>query len=303
MRVCVALGIPFREIDLSADYKRMVVEDMIAAYSHGITPNPDVLCNRHIKFGRFLNYALREGADYIATGHYARIGQGKRQKAKGKSLELFRGADRNKDQSYFLYTLGQQELARTLFPVGGLQKKEVRILARQFGLPVAQKADSQGLCFVGDVSMKDFLSRYIKLESGHVLDPNGNIIGRHDGAALYTIGQRHGFNIERVAGERAPHYVISVDIPSNSIRVSSRREDASRKEAFIDEARWIADVPPMPFRAQAQTRYREHSSDAVIAETTGGVSIAFEESHIAAPGQSLVIYDGEKCLGGGIIRK
>lgn len=311
MRVSVALEIPFREIDLSNDYKEMVVENMISAYAGGVTPNPDVLCNRHIKFGSFLNYALREGADYIATGHYARITQGKRQKArlrqsfggqaKGKSLELLRGKDRDKDQSYFLYLLNQNDLAHTLFPVGNLSKQEVRKLAVKFALPVAEKADSQGLCFVGDVTMKDFLSRYIKLESGSVLDAEGKVVGRHDGAALYTIGQRHGFSIEHISEETAPHYVVSVDISANTICVSPRREDAARKEIRVDSMYWISDAPAMPFRARTQARYREEPRDAAIAREGCGVKITFDEPQIAAPGQSLVVYDGDVCLGGGII--
>lgn len=297
MRVCVALGIPFREIDLSSDYKRMVVEDMLAAYTRGITPNPDVLCNRHIKFGSFMEYALREGADCIATGHYARVLQS------GKEFSLLRGMDGNKDQSYFLYTLGQKDLARTLFPVGGLLKTEVRELARKRRLPVAQKSDSQGLCFVGDVTMKDFLSRYVALKGGSVLDSEGTVIGNHDGAALYTIGQRHGFIIERGAGreDRVPHYVVAVDVSANTIRVSPRREDAARKEVLVNAMHWIGETPVMPFQALIQARYREQPSAATITQAGEGVKIVFNEPHIAAPGQSLVAYDGDACLGGGVI--
>ncbi|MDO8521899.1 MAG: tRNA 2-thiouridine(34) synthase MnmA [bacterium] len=311
MRVAVALDIPFREIDLSSDYGRMVVEEMIASYASGITPNPDVLCNRHIKFGSFMKYALREGADYIATGHYARVASGDRrlsqngrrftQKQSKTEFELLRGRDKNKDQSYFLYTLGQRDLARTIFPVGGLLKRHVRTLAQKWQLPVAQKSDSQGLCFVGDVSMKDFLSRYLKLESGPVLDSAGTVIGSHDGAALYTIGQRHGFTVERGAGDGKPHYVVSVDISANTIRVSPRREDAARNEAPVDSMRWIGKAPELPFKATTQARYREEPCSATITKAGTEIKIIFDEPQIAARGQSLVVYDGTRCLGGGVI--
>lgn len=321
MRVAVALGIPFREIDLSEDYKRSVVEEMVSGYARGITPNPDVLCNRHIKFGSFWEYAKKEGSDFIATGHYARIREGKRpacaensagrQKAKGppapslrragKSLELLRGSEKNKDQSYFLYTLEQDDLARSIFPVGDLTKNEVRVLARRARLPVAQKPDSQGLCFVGDVTMKNFLSRYITLESGPVLDREGTTIGTHDGAALYTIGQRHGFTAEHAVGDTVPHYVIAVDVSSNTIRVSPRREDATRKEVSVSAMHWIGEVPALPQKAHTQTRYREEPHGATITREGGGVKVIFDEPRIAATGQSLVVYHGDTCLGGGAI--
>ena len=311
MRVAVALGIPFREIDLSDDYKRMVVDEMIDSYSRGITPNPDVLCNRRIKFGSFMDYALRESADYIATGHYARVACGDRglaqnergftQKESRSDFKLLRGVDKNKDQSYFLYTLGQEDLSRTIFPVGTILKSRVRSLAEKARLPVARKSDSQGICFVGDVSMKDFLSRYIKLESGAVLDRGGAVIGTHNGAALYTVGQRHGFLIEGTGVERTPYYVVSIDVAANTICVSARREDAARKEVFMDSVHWIGEVPVMPFHAQTQARYREEPCDATIIIADGGAKIIFSEPQIAAPGQSLVVYDGERCLGGGVI--
>ena len=295
MRVAVALGIPFREIDLSSDYQRMVVEDTVAAYARGVTPNPDVLCNRHIKFGSFMNYALHEGADFIATGHYVRNEKSR------DTFSLLRGLDNDKDQSYFLYALGQAELARTMFPVGGLHKKQVRRLATKWRLPVAHKPDSQGLCFVGDVSMKDFLSRYIKFECGQVIDPNGTVVGTHDGAALYTIGQRHGFLIEGRDVERTAHYVVSVDVAENTICVSQRREDAARKEVLLDGMHWIENAPVLPLRAQTQARYREEPHDATIEDAGSGIKIIFNEPHIAALGQSLVAYEGERCLGGWVI--
>jgi tRNA-uridine 2-sulfurtransferase len=301
MRVAVALGIPFREIDLSEEYKWVVVEDMTSAYRRGFTPNPDVLCNRHIKFGSFKKYALKEGADYIATGHYARIEQGTRQKALGNIFELLRGKDNNKDQSYFLYTLGQDDLAITLFPVGELQKMQVRDLASKLRLPVARKPDSKGLCFVGDVTMKDFLSKYIDLQSGSVLDDKGCVVGVHDGAALYTIGQRHGFTIERTTGNMVPHYVVDIDIQANTIRVSTEHKSAARNHVSVGSMHWIGNIPEMPADAMIQTRYREKPVEATINGNSASPLIIFNAPHVAAAGQSLVAYDGDTCLGGGVM--
>jgi tRNA-specific 2-thiouridylase len=291
MRVCAALRIPFKEIDLSEQYKNEVVQSMIAAYREGITPNPDVLCNRSIKFGHFAKWAFENGADMIATGHYARIERG------GESLLLKRGVDANKDQSYFLYRLDQKDLARTLFPIGGYTKPQVRALANKFDLPNAARPDSQGLCFVGDVSLKDFLSRYITLLPGAVVDDKGMTIGRHDGAALYTIGERHGFS----ASSTRAHYVVGVDISRNVVRVSSRREDASRSALSLSDVHWIEATAQVPTSVQAQARYREKPFDATLEPKAGVMTVTLDEPHIAAPGQSLVLYDRETCLGGGII--
>ncbi|HEY4510981.1 MAG TPA: tRNA 2-thiouridine(34) synthase MnmA, partial [Candidatus Paceibacterota bacterium] len=185
MRVAVRLGIPFTTLDLSDTYRREVAEEMIGEYKKGRTPNPDVLCNKSVKFGGFYDFAVSEGADYIATGHYARTENGL----------LFTGKDSAKDQSYFLWMVPSSVLSRTLFPLGLLTKGEVRARARALGLPNAARPDSQGICFLGDISMKDFLSHYIELKDGDVLDEKGSVIGRHKGSILYTIGERHGFEI------------------------------------------------------------------------------------------------------------
>ena len=294
MRVCAALDIPFREIDLSDEYKKEVIGDMIAEYAKGITPNPDVLCNRSIKFGHFANWAFAQGADLIATGHYAQI-----EKNEHGAFALQRGKDSGKDQSYFLYRLDQNDLARALFPVGGFEKKEVRALAQKFDLPVSAKPDSQGLCFVGDVSLKDFLSRFITLLPGAVLDEKGEVIGTHEGAALCTVGQRHGFTV----GGSTPHYVVAIDIANNIVRVSTRREDAARISTTLSDLHWIAAAPALPFGARAQARYREEPFDTTVEERAGTIVAHFEEPRIAAPGQSLVFYDGQTCLGGGVINR
>ena len=221
MRVCAALGIPFREIDLSDEYKREVVETMLTDYKRGLTPNPDVLCNEKIKFGAFLAWALAEGADTVATGHYAQT------RERDGKVVLMRGRDSAKDQSYFLYRISQDNISRVLFPIGGMHKRDVRIAARRFGLAVAEKPDSQGLCFVGDVSMRDFLRRYMSVEKGSVRDAEGQIIGEHDGAALYTIGQRQGFRIQNVPTGGA-HYIVGIDTKENTITVSTHRDDSMR---------------------------------------------------------------------------
>lgn len=309
MRVCVALGIPFREIDLSAEYKKDVVEGMIADYARGITPNPDVLCNRHIKFGAFADWAFSEGADTIATGHYAQVKQA------GSHFELLRAKDAAKDQSYFLYRLDQPMLSKALFPVGALLKTQVRQLAKRFALPVAEKPDSQGLCFVGEVTMPEFLSRFISLESGPVVDAKGNRVGTHHGAALYTLGQRHGFEVEGAGTSRGPSprrnglqpresgpfYVVGVNVATNTLRVSSRREDAARKTVVLSHEHWVSGMPSLPSRYEVQTRYHEKPVFATVARENGTLTATFDEFHLASPGQSIVLYTGDRVIGGAVI--
>src|SRR5258706_6959399 len=193
MRVCAKLGIPFKTLNLEKEYKKEVVDYMISEYKKGNTPNPDVMCNKEVKFGAFLRFAIKMGADYVATGHYARNIFNK----KTGLYELCKSEDSDKDQSYFLWTLGQKELKRTLFPVGGYKKKYVRKLAEKFDLITANKKDSQGLCFVGKIDMKEFLMHFIKEKPGNVADERGNIIGNHNGVFFYTLGERHGFNISK----------------------------------------------------------------------------------------------------------
>lgn len=292
MRVAAALSIPFREIDLSEEYKKEVVVDMLENYARGVTPNPDVVCNQYIKFGAFLDWALSEGADILATGHYARVGKDER------GYTLLRGKDSNKDQSYFLWKLEQNTLQHIMFPLGEYKKPEVRALAKRYRLPNAERPDSQGLCFVGDVSVGEFLARFLTTKEGCVRDMDGRDIGRHKGAILYTIGQRHGFEVQ--GEENTPHYVIGLDVRKNEIIVSKRKEDAARKELRIKSIHWI--VPKeIPFSCTAQVRYRDKALSCAI-RTEGDSFVAeFEIPIIASPGQSLVLYDGDMCLGGGII--
>lgn len=299
IRVCATLGIPFREVDLSDAYKKEVVERMVGDYARGITPNPDVLCNLHIKFGSFAEWAKREGADGIATGHYAR------KREVGGHIELVRARDSAKDQSYFLYRLGQADLARTHFPIGGMLKSEVRALAQKFDLPVAAKPDSQGLCFVGEVSMAEFLKRFIPVVSGPVVC-EGKIVGEHEGAALYTIGQRHGFLTSQHSAS-GPYYVVSVDTGKNEVHVSARREDAARPTAPLCNVHWVYREPELPIRVDVQARYHEHGVGATITKNETCFVATFECPHIASPGQSLVFYQKSQhgddvCLGGGTIK-
>jgi len=291
MRVCVALGIPFKEVDLSREYRDGVVNDMIENYQKGITPNPDVLCNRVVKFGAFAQWAFAEGADAVATGHYAQVQE------KNGTYSLLRGKDAGKDQSYFLYLLGQEDLRRTFFPVGGLPKSETRALAKKFALPVAEKPDSQGLCFVGDVSLSDFLGRFLDLTPGAILE-NGKKIGEHQGAALYTVGQRHGIN-----APDGPHFVTRIDAKENIVHVSKRREDALARSATLTEVHWIETEPVFPLRASAQARYHARPAEVTVTkDTAGDMRVEFAEPQLLSPGQSVVLYDGERCLGGGAIR-
>ncbi len=296
MRVAAALGIPFKEIDLSEEYKNEVVTKMISSYSAGETPNPDVLCNRSIKFGAFSKWARAEGADVVATGHYAQIKQGEH------GTELWRGADESKDQSYFLYQLNQSDLSRSVFPVGEMTKKQVRAYAQSRKLPVAQKPDSQGLCFVGNVSMRDFLKRFITVADGRVTDKKGHIIGVHEGAALYTIGQRHGFTVTKKQLARTPHYVTGIATKNNIVTVSANRSDAARASIHVPDMHWISGAAPSFLTGlAAQTRYRETPIAIKLRGEGKRVHVDFGEPHIVSPGQSLVVYDDGRCLGGGIL--
>lgn len=291
LRICASLQIPFREIDLSEEYKREVIADMIDNYTKGITPNPDVLCNREIKFGSFARWAFGNGADFVATGHYAQV------KNIHSQYQLVRGVDTDKDQSYFLWQLDQKDLARTLFPVGGMTKKQVRQEAERRSLPVARKHDSQGLCFVGNITLPEFLSHYIPLKKGSVLNERGEHIGEHDGAPLYTVGQRHGFT----HNQGVPQYISRVDVERNIITVSESIADAHVRSVLISTPHWIGPTPKLPFSRSVQVRYREKPFTSSLSLNNDTLVVSFSESRIASKGQSLVIYDGDTVLGGGII--
>lgn len=292
MRVCAALGIAFQEIDLSAEYKSAVVDTMVNDYMRGVTPNPDVLCNTFVKFGVFLKWALVEGAQAVATGHYARV-----QNHSG-TYSLLRGCDPEKDQSYFLHQLTQEQLKHALFPVGEMPKTRVRSEAVRFKLPNAKRPDSQGLCFIGDVSMRDFLKRYIDLKKGEVVNVEGAVIGEHDGAALYTVGERHGFRV-RGAGV---WYVSAVDVARNRIVVANSPVSIMRSAIQLLQPTWTIDEPSFPRMCSVQVRYRGEIISARIERTASDYRAQLDAPQIASAGQSMVFYDGDKCLGGAVMR-
>jgi tRNA-specific 2-thiouridylase len=299
MRVCATLGVPFLTLDCELEYKKDVVDYMIREYSEGRVPNPDVFCNKYVKFGIFLKKSLEMGAEYVATGHYAQVFE------KDGLFVLEESNDKEKDQSYFLYTLGQDELKHSLFPVGHLNKSEVRKLAQNFGLPTATKKDSQGLCFIGKIDMHDFLSHYIPEKPGDILNLEGEVVGTHNGSVFYTIGQRHGFNITKKSAHDPRYFVISKDISNNTITVADKENDKevvySVKEVTVVDLHSITEESiegPLSVRI----RYRQEKQDCVVEKRSDGYHIVFTKNQNAVSvGQSAVLYKGDVCVGGGII--
>lgn len=298
MRVAAHLDIPFMTHDAALDYKREVAEYMIESYREGRTPNPDVMCNQHIKFGSFLKFAKKHGAQKIATGHYAR-----KHTSEDGHHHILRGVDSAKDQSYFLWTLTQAQLIDVLFPIGDSKKDVVREEAKRAGLPVFEKKDSQGICFLGHVDIEEFLSHYIELVPGDVLSEDGQVIGRHNGALLYTIGQRHGFGVDVSDDHRGAHYVVAKDVTQNTITVSESPLHIKKdKTIVLGNINLIEQA--LPRSLSAQCRYRQKPFNISISEITAErIYITTEDSHVEYPsqGQSCVLYDGEVCVGGGII--
>ena len=290
MRVCAQLNVPFITIDAEAQYRQLVGEYFINEYRQGRTPNPDVMCNREIKFGVFLRYALEHGADYVATGHYARSENG----------QLLAGKDKTKDQSYFLWTLKPDQLEKIMFPVGNLEKKQVRKLAEKYNLSTAEKKDSQGVCFLGPIDMKEFLSHYIDKKRGDVIDMEGNVVGYHDGALFFTLGERHGFVIDKKTADDSRLYVVARDLVKNTITVSTKLSNesiVSKREIKLVGINWIL-KPQEGKKYSARIRYQQHLQKCTIL----GDTVVFDDfQNTAAAGQSVVVYDGEVCLGGGII--
>lgn len=307
MRVCAALDIPFVTLDLANEYKHGVAEYMIEEYRRGRTPNPDVMCNKEIKFGAFYDWAMKSGADYVATGHYARTEKVDSSKLEaGNSLPattnyLLTGTDDAKDQSYFLWNLKQEQLPHILFPVGDKKKDGVRKLAKKFKIPVADKKDSQGICFLGALDMKEFLSHYIQDRPGDVLDIQGNVLGEHRGAFFYTIGEAFP-----LGGSHSKLFVKEKDVEGNILVVSSERpeEAADRQETSLTRVNWISGEPDLSKKYLARVRYRQELQRLRVVsfelrERTA--RIKFEDPQILNPGQSVVIYEGERCLGGGVL--
>ncbi len=298
LRVATHLKIPFREIDLSEAYAKKVFAPSLQSFAEGKTPNPDAWCNREIKFGLFYEYARTEGADYIATGHYAlslpyQDGRG-----------LYIGLDSKKDQSYFLWTISEEQLQHTLFPVGGLQKEKVRQLAKLFSLPNAARKDSQGLCFIGNLSIEDVLKKEYMQIPGKVLNIAGKEIGEHSGAMLYTIGQRHGFDLFPDTPRMNPYFVIGKNISANTITVSSEKIPSgySRTKISLTEEHWINSFPEGK-KYLARFRYRQPLIPAEISKEDDRTVIVLTKPHGVPEGQSLVVYEGERCVGGGIVDK
>lgn len=298
--VSAQLGIRFHARNFAAEYREQVFARFLAEYRAGRTPNPDVLCNREIKFATFLAEARALGADCIATGHYARIGRDE------GGARLLRGVDRNKDQSYFLHGLGQGQLAQTLFPVGALEKAEVRRLAREAGLVPQAKKDSTGICFIGERDFRAFLGRWIEPQPGPIVDAEGRVLGRHDGVMFYTLGQRQGLGLGGVAGHPdSPWYVAGKDLARRRLTVVQGHDHplllSTRLQAT--EATWVAGAPPAAqFRCSAKTRYRQPDQDCEVQVEGTRCAVRFAQPQRAVtPGQSVVFYAGEVCLGGAII--
>lgn len=337
MRVAARLDIPFLNFDFEKIYKKEVADYMISEYRAGRTPNPDVMCNKEVKFGAFLKKVLALGADYVATGHYA----GLRRYSKNSPLNpqagslpvrqagdtdsfflyLLRGSDAAKDQSYFLWTLRQEQLSKVLFPIGHLKKEKVRRLAKKFNLPVAEKKDSQGICFLGEVDLKKFLKHYIKEKKGEILlvpsEVEGGkrkVIGHHDGVFFHTLGGRHGFTITEKSPKDGPYYIVGKDVKKNILIVSDLTPALSKGEGGlplwgrkgggvrIKNINWIATLPQKDKNYTAQIRYHgEHLPCRVKILGKEKAEVIFEKPVLAALGQSCVIYDKDVCMGGGVI--
>ena len=300
LRAATVLDIPLLTWDFSKEYKKEVTDYMIREYRTGRTPNPDVMCNKKIKFGLFLKKALKEGADYIATGHYVRIrpttDDQRPMTGKREFKKLLIGIDKNKDQSYFLWTLKQEQLKYCLFPIGDYIKPEVRKLAKKFGLPNHDKKDSQGVCFIGPLDMKDFLKKYIKPKRGKIIDAKGKRVGWHDGVYYYTIGQRHGLDIKNGQG---PYYVTGKDMNKNLIYVGEEQKLGGR-EAMVSDISWVSRELKLPAEIDVKIRYRTKPKRAVLNRNG---NLRFKNLIRAiTPGQSAVFYKEEELLGGGIIK-
>ncbi|OGG88313.1 tRNA 2-thiouridine(34) synthase MnmA [Candidatus Kaiserbacteria bacterium RIFOXYD1_FULL_42_15] len=298
MRVAAKLGIPFLTCDAINTYRDAVAKYFIESYQAGRTPNPDVMCNKEVKFGVFMDFAKKRGADFVATGHYAQ-----NKFINGKHW-LARGVDTNKDQSYFLWTLTQSQLKHILFPVGNSSKDVIRKEATKAGLITAQKKDSQGVCFLGHIDIPDFLSHYIDLKPGHVLDEVGNVVGEHQGAFVYTIGQRHGFTLNSPDSNRGPHYVVEKDLSKNHLVVSAIKPIINTKENLTLSEVQLNNSLPKQGEILAQTRYRQNPFSVTVAINNDKDKLLLtinETTEVPAIGQSCVLYQGEIVLGGGII--
>lgn len=289
--VAAHLGIELKVYDFEKEYFEAVATYMIDTYRKGLTPNPDIMCNAEIKFKVFAERCFAEGADMIATGHYAQVSH--------DPLRLKRAVDASKDQTYFLYRAPAKNLERTLFPLGNLQKSKVRELAEELGLPTAKRPDSQGLCFVGNIPMRTFLGEFIEPRQGDIIDQEGKVIGQHDGAYFYTIGQRQGLGV----GGGKPYYVHKIDVDKNEVHVTTEPDSAelNRVEFVVQDCVWSAE-PDKGVRYDIQVRYRTKAKPGRLERFEWGYRVLLDEPERAiAPGQSAVVYDGDTVLGGGVI--
>ena len=302
--VCDKLGIKLHKINFAAEYWDNVFEHFLNEYKAGRTPNPDILCNKEIKFKAFLEYAAEDlGANYIATGHYVR------RRGADDNAQLLRGLDANKDQSYFLYTLSSKQVGQSLFPVGDIEKPIVRAIAEDLGLITAKKKDSTGICFIGERKFKDFLARYLPAQPGNIRTVEGDIIGRHDGLMYHTLGQRKGLGIGGVkgAGEEA-WYVVEKDLVNNELIVAQGHDHSALLSTGLiaQQLHWVDRQPIRePLRCTVKTRYRQTDVPCTIEPIDDeSIKVIFDEPQIAVtPGQSAVFYLDEVCLGGGIIEQ
>lgn len=301
-RVCDQIGIPYYTVNFEAEYKDKVFAYFLEEYRRGRTPNPDVMCNREIKFGEFLQKALDLGADVIATGHYARV------TCENGEYKLLRGVDGNKDQTYFLHALDQSQLARAMFPIGHLPKPEVRRIAEAAGLATAKKKDSTGVCFIGERNFKEFLSQYLPAKPGDMIDAaTGEVKGRHDGLMYYTLGQRQGLGIGG-SGTGEPWFVADKDLERNMLYVVQGERDPILYSHGLTagDVNWIAPaMPEGPLRCTAKFRYRQPDQGVTISpQPDGSFEVVFDAPQKAiTPGQAVVFYDGDTCLGGGTIER
>ena len=295
VRVCDQIGIPYYAVNFTKEYWDNVFQDLINGLKEGVTPNPDILCNREIKFHLFLNKALELGADYLATGHYCQTNE---------EGHLLKGYDKNKDQSYFLYTLKTDILKKVMFPIGHLPKPEVRAIAEANGLVTSTKKDSTGICFIGKRNFSEFIKRYIPSVPGEFQHLDGKVVGRHQGAAFYTIGQRKGLGI---GGPGEPWFVVDKDMEKNIVYIEQGENHPALlcNELQAASLSWVGapPQPPFPYTCQARVRYRQELQDCTLTiGDNGRLSVAFlTPQRAVTPGQSVVIYDGDRCLGGGLI--
>ncbi|MDO8474404.1 MAG: tRNA 2-thiouridine(34) synthase MnmA [bacterium] len=287
------LNIPFYTWNFLKEYKEKVVDYMLKGYSQGITPNPDIMCNKEIKFGLFYDRAMKLGADYVATGHYVR------KEKRGDSFALLKGKDPDKDQSYFLSFIRPSVLASLIFPVGNHLKSEVRAYAKKIGLPNAERKDSQGICFVGKVEMGDFLREHIPTQEGDIVSVDGKLLGKHDGAFYYTIGQREGIGLSG-----GPYYVVQKEFKTNRLVVSTEMKDILEEEITVKDINWFSKPTENPAKVSAKFRYRQPDVEVTIDCKTGGICIVKPDipQRAITPGQFAVLYQNETLIGGGVIQ-